>query len=233
MTVRSRESGHSLGPERPLLFISHQRVDQWIADVLREFVDHYSGGRITVYQSSSPFADGTRVGRELQKELKEHLWKSGVIVLVYTDPDEDWSYCIWECGVATHPQSPETKVVVFQCGDRLPSVYRDAMRVNVQAYEDTQRFTNEFLTSPDFFPNYHEPMAPEFLPNGNEVRQIARQLYDAFRPLMGYAEEPAVVTRSVACASGGGLTRLARCVPTAPRGCRRSRPGTHDRAPAA
>jgi hypothetical protein len=88
---------------RPLLFISHRHADQPIADVLRKFVTDRSGGRIAVFQSSSAQADNPRVGRELQQELKEHLWEAGVVVLVYTSPEEDWSYCMWECGVATHP----------------------------------------------------------------------------------------------------------------------------------
>src|SRR5689334_4569151 len=100
---------------KPLLFISHRHVDRSIADVLRKFVKDRSGGRITVFQSSSAQAENPRVGRELQQELKQALWSAGVVLLVYTSPEEDWSYCMWECGVATHPASPETKIVVLQC----------------------------------------------------------------------------------------------------------------------
>src|SRR3954453_8886931 len=102
--------------KQPLLFISHRHVDKPIADVLRQFVTERSGGRISVFQSSSAQAEGARVGREVQRELKENLWQAGVIVLIYTSPDEDWSYCMWECGVATHPGSPETKILLLQCG---------------------------------------------------------------------------------------------------------------------
>lgn len=117
---------------RPLLFISHRHADQAIAEVLRKFVTDRSGGRIEVYQSSSAYADGPQVGRELHRQLKERLWAAGVVVLVYTSPDEDWSYCMWECGVASHPRAPETKIVVLQCGPRSPSVYGESVRVNAQ-----------------------------------------------------------------------------------------------------
>jgi len=169
---------------RPLLFISHRHADQAIADVLRKFVTDRSGGRIEVFQSSSADADGPRVGRELHRQLKEHLWAAGMVVLVYTSPDEDWSYCMWECGVATHPQGPETKVVVLQCCPRAPSVYGEAVRVNAQDPVDIQKFTNEFLTSPDFFPNYGQAVAPGFLRNGDEVRQAAKDLHDALTEIL-------------------------------------------------
>jgi hypothetical protein len=37
-----------------------------------------------------------------------------------------------KCGVATHPASPETKIVVLQCGPHPPSVYADAIRGQAQ-----------------------------------------------------------------------------------------------------
>ena len=169
---------------RPLLFISHRHADRPIADALRKFVTDRSGGRIAVFQSSSAEAENARVGRELQKELKEHLWAAGIVILVYTSPEEDWSYCMWECGVATHPQSPETKVVVLQCGSQAPAVYTDAVRVNAQDPVAIQKFTSEFLTSADFFPGQSEAVAPGFASNGDEVQQAAGQLHSALHELV-------------------------------------------------
>jgi hypothetical protein len=169
---------------RPLLFISHRHADKPIADTLRKFVTDRSGGRIAVFQSSSAEADNPRVGRELQKELKEHLWAAGIVVLVYTSPEEDWSYCMWECGVATHPASPETKIVVLQCGQHVPAVYADAVRINAQDLGDIQKFTSEFLTSVDFFPGQTEALAPGFSAHGDEVQQAAGQLHSALRDLV-------------------------------------------------
>lgn len=169
---------------RPLLFISHRHVDRPIADVIRKFVTDRSGGRIAVFQSSSAQADNARVGRELQRELKERLWAAGVVILVFTSPKEDWSYCMWECGVATHPASPETKIVVLQCGPQPPSVYADAVRVPAKDMVSIQKFVNEFLTSSDFFPDYNEAVAPGFAANGDEVQQAAKALYEELKEVI-------------------------------------------------
>ena len=160
---------------RPLLFISHRHADQAIADVLRTFVTDRSGGRIAVFQSSSAQADNARVGRELHRELKEQLWAAGAVVLVFTIPKEDWSYCMWECGVATHPASPETKIVVLQCGPHAPSVYADAVRIQAHDPVSIQKFANDFLTSPDFFPEQNSRWLRGSQPTGTRFgRQRTR-----------------------------------------------------------
>ena len=110
----------------PLLFISHRHAERDIAELLRNFVTDRSGGRIRVFQSSSAQADNTRVGRDLRRELMDHLWAAGAMVLIYTTEEDDWSYCMWECGVAMHPESPDTKVVVLQCGQKAPKVFEGA-----------------------------------------------------------------------------------------------------------
>ena len=184
MSDTRKDPSQSPASTRPLLFISHRHADRPIADVLRKFVTDRSGGRIAVFQSSSAQAKNPRVGRELQKELKEHLWAAGVVVLVFTSPEEDWSYCMWECGVATHPASPETKIIVLQCGPQSPSVYADAVRVNTQDPVGIQKFTNDFLTSSDFFPDHDEAVAPGFAANGDEVQQAARHLHQALQEVV-------------------------------------------------
>lgn len=190
MVDASEDPTHSSAVRRPFLFISHRHGDQPIADVIRKFVSDRSGGRIAVYQSSSAYADSPRVGRELHRELKENLWAAGVVILIYTSPDEDWGYCMWECGVATQAHSPETKIVVLQCGPQPPSVYTEAVRVNAQDLVDIQKFANAFFTSPDFFPNNGEAVAPGFSPNGEQVLHAARELHEALVEILpGDAEE--------------------------------------------
>jgi hypothetical protein len=109
---------------------------------------------------------------------------------------------MWECGVATHPQSPETKIVVLQCGPRPPSVYAEAVRVNALESIDIQKFTNEFLTSLDFFPHYGEAVAPGFSQNGEQVRQAARELHAALAEIIpADAEEVRTGQRCPSCDS--------------------------------
>ena len=86
-----------------------------------------------MHLSSSPEFTGPRFGRGLNDQLRQALWNTEVLILVYTSADQDWSYCMWECGVATQPQSPNTNIIVFQCGSDVPAPFQDVLRVNARS----------------------------------------------------------------------------------------------------
>ncbi len=178
---------------KPLLFISHRHIDKNIADVISKFVKSKSGGRVEIFQSSSCSTKGPQIGKNLNQQLMQYLWKASAVVLVYTTPDQDWSYCMWECGVAMDPESPDTRVILFQCAGRTPAVFADQVRVDIRNLVDIQRFSNEFLTNPAFFPGYGRAIAPGFQENSPEVLDAAQELYDKLQkeapPL---ADEPAI-----------------------------------------
>jgi hypothetical protein len=168
---------------KPLLFISHKHVDKRIADVITRFIRMGSGGRVEVYQSSNAWAEGPQVGRNLNRELKEALWKTSVFIMVYTSPDQDWNYCMWECGVASHPQSPDTRIILFQCAGVAPTLFAEQVNVDVRKLSNLQKFTNEFLTDPDFFPRFPGPIT-QFQRNGQEVAAAAAELYQDLEPII-------------------------------------------------
>ncbi|MFL6139395.1 MAG: hypothetical protein ACJ74O_16550 [Frankiaceae bacterium] len=162
---------------QPILFISHKHSDAPIADVVRRFVEDRSGGRIEVFQSSSNLVEGPRLGRNLNQELCSRLWQAGLLILIYTSPDENWDYCMWECGVATRPDSPETRVIVFQCGKRPPKVFEDQVRVDVRIARDVQRFVTELLTDPTFMPGLQQPLT-RFNKDSPNVQEAGIYFFD-------------------------------------------------------
>jgi len=144
----------------PTLFISHKHSDAAIAQVVASFCEDKSNGRIKVHVSSSPDFKGPRIGKGLNAQLRQALWNTDVLILIYTSSDQDWSYCMWECGVANDSSSPETNVIVFQCGTDVPAAFNDVLRVNVRNYDDIKRFMQQFLREPDFFPTLKGALAP-------------------------------------------------------------------------
>ena len=56
--------------------------------------------------------------------MAETLWRTKLFLLVYTVPDDDWSWGMWEAGVALGAEGPDTRLVVFQCGKNAPAVSR-------------------------------------------------------------------------------------------------------------
>src|SRR5215472_8598927 len=107
------------------LFISHKHADSKIAEVVGNFIEARSSGSVKVHLSSSPDFQGPKYGQNLNAQLRKALWETDVLVLIYTSADQDWQYCMWECGVATHPSSSPSNIVVFQCGSDVPAAFGD------------------------------------------------------------------------------------------------------------
>jgi hypothetical protein len=103
-------------PDQPLLFISHKHVDHELAKVLADFIKKRTGAQVRIHVSSDPDYLGPPAGRVLNRELRQTLWQTEVLILIYTSADQSWSYCLWECGVATNAGSPDTNIIVLQCG---------------------------------------------------------------------------------------------------------------------
>ena len=164
-------------PRQPSIFISHKHADQKIAREIRKFLNRWSLGKFPIFESSDPLAQGPRLGHVLTSELKMALWNTGVVFLIYTSQDQDWSYCMWECGVATKPGSPETRIIVLQCGAEVPPVFEDQVRVDVRSRADVLKLAKVYLTDPDFFPGVGIPVAPGFSPDGPEVQDAAAELH--------------------------------------------------------
>jgi hypothetical protein len=142
-----------------LLFISHKHVDHKIANVLGDFAKGQSLNLVKVHLSSDPNFEGPKIGKNLNDQLKQALRNANAVILLYTSADQDWSYCMWECGVAIDPETEDTNILVFQCGSDVPGPFADQVRINVRRRDDILRFTQMFLTEPNFFPGFDDPVA--------------------------------------------------------------------------
>jgi hypothetical protein len=158
------------------VFVSHKHADHTIARVVAQFITDKGRGDVKVHLSSDAGFEGPRFGPDLNRQLRETLWETDALILVYTAEDQDWSYCMLECGLAQHPQSPDTNIIVFQCSDDVPKPFAADLRVNARNLEDIKRFTNQFMTHPRFFPRRGAALAPNIHPT--TLASDAKELYD-------------------------------------------------------
>lgn len=168
---------------KPLLFISHKHEDRLLADALRNFVEINTGGAVEVFQSSSDQSRGPRAGFSLNQELKSALWRAGAFVLIYTHPAFDWSYCMFEYGVANSPTSPDTRIVLFRCCEASPALFAGQVSVNARELGDVQKFTNQLLTDPTFFPDYGGPIT-RHQANNQSVASAAADFYQKLQLIL-------------------------------------------------
>jgi hypothetical protein len=174
--------------DKPVLFISHRHDDRAIADVLRRFIQARTGGRVAVFQSSAADAEGPKQGENVNQELRRALWHASVLVLIYTTSDQDWSYCMWECGVAQLPEPSNTKTIVFQCADEFPGVFVDQLRVGLRDENAIEKFVTELLTDPAYFPKAGRGAITEFSAGTDPVREAAHELFDRIQAVLPVAE---------------------------------------------
>ncbi len=160
------------------IFISHKHADKQIALTVAQFIKEKTANRVAVHDSSSAEFEGPRIGKNLNDELKNALAQADVVILIYTSEDEDWQYCMWECGLAIDPWDEHpTDVVVLQCGSASPKPFADTLRVDARDLESLTAFTQAFLTSADFFPNLKGKIS-EFNPEDRTLKKYAKELYD-------------------------------------------------------
>ena len=139
----------------PTVFISHRHADAKVARIVADFLKRNSAGNVCVQLSSSADYGHPGVGERLVPTLKRHLAVSDVVVLIFTAEGPGWSWCMWECGVATDPHDDtSTKVVVLQCGDDVPAPYADQLRIDVRELEPLTGFVKQVLATNDLFPHH-------------------------------------------------------------------------------
>jgi hypothetical protein len=161
----------------PEIFISHKHSDRAIAETLARFMRTACAGNAHIHLSSSPDFDGPRFGHSLNAELKRALGHAELITLVYTTELEDWSYCMWECGVATDPNDQHpTSVVVLQCTSDRPKPFADQHRVDTRSLDSVKAFVKALLTTTDLFPRRQRPITG-FKAEGPEIEEFAGDLH--------------------------------------------------------
>jgi hypothetical protein len=163
-----------------VLFISHRHVDRDIANVLRSAIEDWAAGEVKVYQSSFP-GSAPRVGRGLNQQLREQLAEASVVMLVFTVNDANWSYCMWECGVATDPRSEDTNIVVIRFSDDSPGPLGDLVQVDARNLDDIHKLTRDFFTDEGFFPGFDGAFRPRMRAGDEALRRKAEQLFEQLR----------------------------------------------------
>lgn len=161
------------------IFISHRHDDNKIASSLRKQLQSWGIPEDCIFQSSSNSQAG-KVGRPIKQEIKRFLEQAKLVILIYTHPELNWDYCMYECGLATDPATVQTNVIVFQCTSNQPRVFRDELLIVTDA-DGIKRFTHQFHQKDDFFPGL-PAYDPDLGIEGMDIRSTS--LLDSLKPFL-------------------------------------------------
>ena len=173
--------------DKPLLFISHKHVDHELAKVLADFIKNRTGAQVRIHVSSDPDYVGPPAGRVLNKELCQTLRQTEALILIYTSSDQSWEYCLWECGVATNAATPETNIIVLQCGKEPPPVYDGLLNVRATDLKSVRRFVDTMFRQPGFFPDRPQPLTGF---NEKDCEEAATELHAKLVAVLGRQQRP-------------------------------------------
>lgn len=162
-----------------LIFISHHHKNKKIADIFRAAIMDWTTGRVKVFQSSEG-GSGLVIGDKLEDSIRDAISNSNIVLLIYTGADKDWSWCMYECGLALDPNSEDTRIVVFQCTEDVPNPLKERVAMKLSDEESIKQFVTDFHTKKGFFPRYDKALFTDFPPDSIKRRSegLLRRLHD-------------------------------------------------------
>lgn len=131
------------------VFLSHRFQDAAIADVIRQQLIRWGVRSEWIFQAGQP-GMGLTPGKPIGNELIDEIRQTDLFILIFTHLDEDWSYCMWELGIATGIDTKQSTVIVLQCSSYRPRVRTEDLSVDVRSHANVLDFTKLFHTKSDF-----------------------------------------------------------------------------------
>lgn len=170
-------------PEPLIIFISHKTKDKAAAQVLKDLLMGHCTG-LTVFLSSD--ARDISVGNRWWETIHENLDKADWLLLLYTTPNDNWDWCIYEAGYFAGRRSArktDTLLVLHP-----PGVTRPAPLSAWQSLPAEKDAIHSFFEK-IFDPGNHRchwrgsescmtDLAKKF-----EMKEVAKKLADAVAPL--------------------------------------------------
>ncbi len=130
-----------------MIFISHNHADKMIAYTLKQHLSQWGVDSHQIWQSSKE-GQAPNIGTGIRDEQVNALTKTKLIILIYTRGDEEWSWCMWECGIAA---GGSARILVLECGDDSSSIFKDDIKLKLTS-EAIHNFTKQFHKEDQFVP---------------------------------------------------------------------------------
>lgn len=114
------------------IFISHRHADTKFADVLRVNLQIWGVSNSEIFQSSSAVAK-TNVWTGIYDSTVRQISECNLFIMIVTNENYDWSYCLWEAGIALGNPKTDTKLFVLSLDNYSPKVLNRSPVVKVKA----------------------------------------------------------------------------------------------------
>jgi hypothetical protein len=148
------------------LFISHKSKDKKAAEEIRGKLKDYGGDSLHVFISERIDA-----GQEWSAEIRENLENADYLLLLYTDPSEEWDWCLFEAGFfAGGGKGGKTGLVcLHSTRDNPPKPLQQWQSVRVDEIDKMSNFLKKLFTG----------IHSELVGSPEKLQTLATQITDA------------------------------------------------------
>lgn len=162
MAKLTKIDGGALEPDpdnKSTIFISHRMEDGEIAKDIGNALSDLSA-KIELYIAGNCDHRNAEFGSSsLKEDIARVLDKTELVLILYTHVDEDWSWVMWETGVATDPRKPDkTRIVPLSLTGAVPKVLEGQLVVRLDDNDSIRAFVKQLCTTPGFFPGLDGPL---------------------------------------------------------------------------
>lgn len=152
------------------IFISHKMpTDTTLAEAIGSKLALYGGNQVKVTHAGQ-----FRYGEEWRKKIQEELNKTNWLIFLYTNQDEDWGFCLFECGYFRHiMESDESNRLITFC--RKTEDISDALKefnAMVISEESVTKLLKDIYRNPPWI------ISPKL--DDNTIRDTARDIVNLF-----------------------------------------------------
>lgn len=131
------------------IFISHKQKDEKIINKLRDLLLSVACPEESIFYSTDPRL-GIQPGAEIQNTIVDQIRVSDILLLVYTDPDLDWTYPIYETTWAMASDTRKSNVIVLSLHGHIPVILKGHKIINLTDKQEIYDFIHRITTEQEF-----------------------------------------------------------------------------------
>lgn len=154
------------------VFISHKSEDAKAAQKLQELLERYAKGKRLVFFRSEEIAKGD----DWWEAIRRALAKSHIMLLLFTDPNQNWGWCLWEAGLFSRGKKSRNRRLICLHGSKVspPMPLKHIQTVRADP-TDMERFLRQLLTERRLTRRIH-PIAPYLRKTKVELETLTREM---------------------------------------------------------
>jgi hypothetical protein len=181
---RYAEDKQPSSPKRPLrtteagnlvtIFISHKAEDAALARSIKKIMEVYAAGRL-IFHISEEMPKGT----DWYKWIKDRLVESRMLLLLFTDNDAPWDWCLYEAGLFTQWDDDKRRIICLHSGQHPPAPLRHLQSVPAVG-EEIALLLRQLLVETELT-GLQSPLNAMLASNPAELKRAADKIAKAMR----------------------------------------------------